>query len=257
MHKAKKNLSQNFLQDEVVLQDLINYVKPASEDSFLEIGPGKGVLTERIIPQVKNLDAVELDKDLMLGLKILEQNVNNFNVHHENILNFNMDLLSQPSELRVLGNLPYNISSAVVLWSFKNIERFTDMHYMFQKEFGQRLFSQPGKKSYGRLSVLTQYMTEVTNLFTIMPESFKPRPSVESIFVKLTPIPGRNINSKIAIKLQEVTRIVFSKRRKMLSKSLKDILGKEDFINLDINPSDRPEDLRVEDFVKISELLIK
>ena len=144
-----------------------------------------------------------------------------------------------------------------MLWSFLNQDKFVDLHYMFQKEFGQRLSSDTGTKSYGRLSVLTQYMAKVSNLFIVNPESFKPAPAVESIFVKLVPIPGRDLNSPIAKKLQEITRIAFSKRRKMLSKSYKDILGKEDFEYLNIESSQRPEDLTVEDFLKISNLLIQ
>jgi 16S rRNA (adenine1518-N6/adenine1519-N6)-dimethyltransferase len=128
---------------------------------------------------------------------------------------------------------------------------------MFQKEFGQRLSSGTRSKGYGRLSVLTQYMTKVLSLFVVNPESFKPVPAVESIFIKLTPIAGRDINSPTAKKLQEITQIAFSKRRKMLSKSYKDILGREDFNYLNIESSQRPEDLTVEEFVRISDFLIE
>ena len=258
MYKAKKNLGQNFLEDKVVLQEIIDSIKPYTEDDFLEIGPGKGSLTELIVGSVNTLNVVELDRDLILGLKLLGHKKGNLTIHNENILDFKIDEISNSKiKLRVIGNLPYNISSSIVLWSFNNQNKFKDMHYMFQKEFGQRLSSGTRSKSYGRLSVLTQYMTKVLSLFVINPESFKPVPAVESIFVKLTPIAGRDINSPTAKKLQEITQIAFSKRRKMLSKSYKDILGKEDFNYLNIESSQRPEDLTVEEFVRISDFLIE
>lgn len=258
MYKAKKKLGQNFLEDKIVLQEIINSIKPQREDDFLEIGPGKGSLTELILGSVNTLNAVELDRDLILGLKLLGQKEGNLTIYNENILDFKINEIPKPkNKLRVIGNLPYNISSSIMLWSFNNQNKFEDMHYMFQKEFGQRLSSGTRSKSYGRLSVLTQYMTKVLSLFVVNPESFKPVPAVESIFVKLTPIPGRDINSPTAKKLQEITQIAFSKRRKMISKSYKDILGKEDFEYLNIESSLRPEDLTVEEFLKISNLLIQ
>ena len=258
MHRAKKNLGQNFLEDRIVLQEIIDSIKPNKKDSFLEIGPGKGSLTELITGCVETLDAVELDRDLILGLRLLAQKEGNLTIHKGDILAFDIEENLKPKKkLRVIGNLPYNISSSIMLWSFLNQDKFVDLHYMFQKEFGQRLSSDTGTKSYGRLSVLTQYMAKVSNLFIVNPESFKPAPAVESIFIKLVPIPGRDLNSPIAKKLQEITRIAFSKRRKMLSKSYKDILGKEDFEYLNIESSQRPEDLTVEDFLKISNLLIQ
>jgi len=258
VYKAKKNLGQNFLEDQSVLQEIIDSIKPQIENDFLEIGPGKGSLTELIMGKVNTLNVVELDRDLILGLKLMAQKVHNLSIHNENILDFKIDeTLNPKKKLRVIGNLPYNISSSIMLWSFRNQNKFEDMHYMFQKEFGERLSSDTKSKSYGRLSVLTQYMTKVSSLFVVSPESFKPAPAVESIFIKLTPIPGRDLNSPVAKKLQEVTQIAFSKRRKMLSKSYKDILGKEDFEYLNIESSLRPEDLTVEEFLKISNLLIK
>ena len=258
MHRAKKNLGQNFLEDRMVLREIIDSIKPNKKDSFLEIGPGKGSLTELITGCVETLDAIELDRDLILGLRLLAQKEGNLTIHKGDILDFDIEQNLKPKKkLRVIGNLPYNISSSIMLWSFLNQHKFVDLHYMFQKEFGQRLSSDTGTKSYGRLSVLTQYMAKVSKLFIVNPESFKPAPAVESIFIKLVPIPGRDLNSPIAKKLQEITRIAFSKRRKMLSKSYKDILGKEDFEYLNIEPSQRPEDLTVEDFLKISNLLIQ
>lgn len=257
VYKAKKNLSQNFLNDQVVLKKIIDFVNPDIGDNFLEIGPGRGSLTKILCPAVGNLDAVELDKDLLPGLRLLEERQDSLKIHNANILDFDLSELTEQNNLRVIGNLPYNISSSIVLWSLKNIDNFQDMHYMFQKEFGQRLFANPKTKSYGRLSILSQYMAQITYLFTIHPESFDPEPSVESVFIKITPIQGRDINSPLAKKLQEITQITFSKRRKMLSKSLKGVLQQRDFLELGIKSSDRPEDLSIEDFIKLSNFLLE
>jgi 16S rRNA (adenine1518-N6/adenine1519-N6)-dimethyltransferase len=257
VYKAKKNLSQNFLNDQVVLKKISDFVNPDLRDNFLEIGPGRGSLTKILCPDVESLDAVELDKDLLSELKRLEESQNSLKIHNANILDFDLSLLTEQNNLRVIGNLPYNISSSIVLWSLEHIDNFQDMHYMFQKEFGQRLFANPKTKSYGRLSILSQFMAQITYLFTIHPESFNPQPSVESVFIKITPIKGRDMNSPLAKKLQEITQITFSKRRKMLSKSLKGILQQRDFLELEIDSSDRPEDLSVEDFIKLSNFLLE
>ena len=143
-----------------------------------------------------------------------------------------------------------------MLWSFQNVPYILDMHYMFQKEFGERLVSSPGKKTYGRLSVLSQYMFESLDLFEISPESFRPKPSVKSIFIKFTPKPKRDVNSLEAIKLQEITQLMFSKRRKKISTSCKSLVSANDFIDLDINPDDRPESLSVKEFLKICKYLL-
>ena len=144
-----------------------------------------------------------------------------------------------------------------MLWSFQNAAQIKDIHYMFQKEFGERLISSPGKKSYGRLSVLSQYMFESLDLFKIDPESFEPKPSVNSIFIRFKPKPKKDVNSLEALKLQEITKLMFSKRRKKISTSCKDFLSSNDLIDLNIDPNNRPESLLVEDFLKITKRLLR
>ena len=131
----------------MVLQEIIDSIKPNKKDSFLEIGPGKGSLTELITGCVETLDAVELDRDLILKLRLLEQKEDNLTIHKGDILDFDIvENLKPKKKLRVIGNLPYNISSSIMLWSFLNQDKFVDLHYMFQKEFGQRLSSDTGTK---------------------------------------------------------------------------------------------------------------
>ena len=254
MIKAKKDLGQNFLVDQVALNKIFELINPKNTDHFLEIGPGKGALTKILSNNAGRLDAVELDKDLLLSLKLI--NSKKLYIHNANILNFKITDILGNEKLRIVGNLPYNISTDIMLWSFNNLSAFKDMHFMFQKEFGERLSAEPNNKSYGRISVLTQYLMELDTTLYLEPESFKPRPSVESVFIRFIPIKDRNFLSPVSIKLQEVTKEVFMHRRKMIGKSLKKILTSEQLEKMDIDLSLRPENISVNDYIRIAEALI-
>ena len=252
-NKPKKSLGQNFLIDPDISNKILDAVKPSIEDNFLEIGAGKGALTKLFLNKVKIINATEIDNDLIKNLKELEISNSNLSLIEENILNIELkEIVKNGTKCRVIGNLPYYLSSEIMLWSFKNAEFIKDMHYMFQREFGERLISRPGKKSYGRLSVLSQYMFKGYSLFKISSESFKPKPSVESIFIKFVPIENKDINSTEAKSLQEITRLLFSKRRKKISTTLKGILSKKELTDLKINPDNRPESLNINDFLKLT-----
>ena len=254
MIKAKKELGQNFLIDEVALNRIIELINPRNEDHFLEIGPGRGALTKRLSDKAKRLDAVELDQDLLLSLKLI--NSNKLFIHIESILNFDVDRIIEYEKIRLVGNLPYNISTEIMLWAFDSLKQLEDMHFMFQKEFGERLSAEPNNKSYGRISVLTQYLTELEKVLYLEPSSFRPKPSVESVFIRFKPKKDRHILSPISIKLQEITKATFMHRRKMIGKSLKNILTTQQIEQLDIDLSLRPENLSVNDYVRIAEQLI-
>ena len=254
MIKAKKELGQNFLIDEVALNRIIELINPKNEDHFLEIGPGRGALTKRLSDKAKRLDAVELDQDLLLSLKLI--NSNKLFIHNESILNFDIDRIIEYEKIRLVGNLPYNISTEIILWAFDSLKQLEDMHFMFQKEFGERLSAEPNNKSYGRISVLTQYLTKLEKVLYLEPSSFRPKPSVESVFIRFKPKKDRHILSPISIKLQEITKATFMHRRKMIGKSLKNILTTQQIEQLDIDLSLRPENLSVNDYVRIAEQLI-
>ena len=254
MPRAKKSLGQNFLIDSNVIDQIIQHVKPDHQDVFLEIGPGKGAISEILIDKSNQVQAVELDDDLLKKLVTLEDR-GNFRVHKGNILEFNPKKIFD-EKIRVIGNLPYNISTPILLWSFKFLDMFTDMHFMFQKEFGDRLFAKNNSKDYGRTSVITQYLTKPKYCFDIDPESFSPKPKVKSVFVKFEPILGRSFDDPIAQMIQKVTRITFQHRRKMIGKSLENLLSKEKLEALDIDLKLRPENLSVKEYIKISESLI-
>ncbi len=254
MIKAKKDLGQNFLIDEVALNKIIEIINPNKKEHFLEIGPGQGALTKFLAKNTRRLDAVELDKDLLLGLRLI--NAEELFIHNENILDFDIRKVLENGKLRIVGNLPYNLSTNIMLWNFQNLNYFKDIHFMFQKEFGVRLSAEPNNKSYGRISVLAQYLTELETVLYLEPESFKPKPKVRSVFTKLIPKKDRKIDSPIGIKLQAVTKEVFQHRRKMVGKSLKKILTPKQLKKMDIDLSLRPENITVEEYIKIAQALI-
>ena len=254
MIKAKKDLGQNFLIDEVALNKIIEIINPNKKEHFLEIGPGQGALTKFLVKNTRRLDAVELDKDLLLGLRLI--NAEELFIHNENILDFDIRKVLENGKLRIVGNLPYNISTDIMLWTFQNLNYFKDIHFMFQKEFGVRLSAEPNNKSYGRISVLAQYLTELETVLYLEPESFKPKPKVRSVFTRFIPKKDRKIDSPIGIKLQAVTKEVFQHRRKMVGKSLKKILTPKQLEKMDIDLSLRPENISVNDYIRIAEALI-
>ena len=254
MIKAKKDLGQNFLIDEVALNKIIEIINPNKKEHFLEIGPGQGALTKFLAKNTRRLDAVELDKDLLLGLRLI--NAEELFIHNENILDFDIRKVLENGKLRIVGNLPYNISTDIMLWTFRNLNYFKDIHFMFQKEFGERLSAEPNNKSYGRISVLAQYLTELETVLYLEPESFKPKPKVRSVFTRFIPKKDRKIDSPIGIKLQAVTKEVFRHRRKMVGKSLKKILTIKQLEKMDIDLSLRPENITVEEYIKIAQALI-
>ena len=220
----------------------------------MEIGPGQGALTKFLAKNTRRLDAVELDKDLLLGLRLI--NTEGLYIHNENILDFDIRKVLENGKLSILGKLPYNISTDIMLWTFQNLNYFKDIHFMFQKEFGERLSAEPNNKSYGRISVLAQYLTELETVLYLEPESFKPKPKVRSVFTRLIPKKDRKIDSPVGIKLQAVTKEVFQHRRKMVGKSLKKILTIKQLEKMDIDLSLRPENITVEEYIKIAQALI-
>ncbi len=258
MIRAKKSLSQNFLTDGLVLNKIIEAINPKQDEHFFEIGAGKGALTELLSGHINCLDSIEIDGSLFKELRKIESKFSNLKFHKGDILKTELKtFIRDKSKLRVVGNLPYNISTKILFWAFENRRFISDIHCMLQREFGERLTSTPGNKSYGRISVLTQYMFRCEDLFKILPNSFTPKPSVESVLIRLRPRSGKDINSVEALKLQEITRIMFTKRRKKISTSCKSLLSQKDLNDLDINPDLRPESLDLKEFLKITEFLLE
>ena len=250
MPRPKKSLGQNFLIDPLVIDRTIQHLNPLPSDNFLEIGPGRGAITQPLLNLVRKLDAVEIDEELVGGLKKFESH-KNFTLHNTSILKFSPKEVPE-EKIRVVGNLPYNLSTSILLWSFGYLNLFLDMHFMFQKEFGERLIAKSNTKNFGRTSVITQYLTKPQYCFSIESDRFSPKPKVDSVFIKIKPIIGRNLDDPIADKLQIITKIAFMHRRKMIGKALQKVISEDKLVELNIDLKSRAENLSVDDYVKIA-----
>ncbi|WP_372878563.1 16S rRNA (adenine(1518)-N(6)/adenine(1519)-N(6))-dimethyltransferase RsmA [Spongiibacter marinus] len=251
-HRARKRFGQNFLHDRGIIQGIVRAVTPRENQRLLEIGPGQGAITAELLASGCQLHVIELDRDLIPILEEKFATRDNFHLHEGDALKFDIAALAGDAPLRVVGNLPYNISTPLIFHLLSAQHRITDMHFMLQKEVVDRLAAQPGSKAYGRLGIMAQYYCEVEALFDVPPESFSPRPKVISSIVRLTPhktlpCPADDVNV-----LQRVLREAFTMRRKTLRNNLKNTLNDEQLQALGLNPGARPETLQLADFVAIA-----
>ena len=252
-HRARKRFGQNFLTDHGIINRIARSIRPKPDDHLVEIGPGQGALTEELLIAGARLDAIELDRDLVPILQGKFSQLEHFHLHQGDALNFDFASLQQSNEqLRVVGNLPYNISTPLIFHLLSHQHLIKDMHFMLQLEVVERMAAQPKGKNYGRLGVMCQYYCQVDMLFEVPPESFDPRPKVQSAIVRLSPHktlphPAKNID-----KLDTILRTAFTMRRKTLRNSLKQLFNEQQLQDLGINPAARPETLSLEDFVRMS-----
>ena len=249
--KPKKFFGQNFLSDFQLIEELIEEINIQQIDHLLEIGPGKGAMTSLLLEKCESLTAIEIDKDLIRFLKKAYGDRKNFNLIEKDIL------LYDPKELvrvnKLIGNIPYNISTPIIEWIIDNKSSFDEIFLMLQKEFGERCVAQPNTKSYGRLSIFVQCFFDVTVIREVDKSSFTPSPKVQSIFLKLIPkVSDKTPNSILMKNLSILTREAFSKRRKLITNSLKSFFTEEDLVNLGIERKSRPENLSVETYIKLA-----
>jgi 16S rRNA (adenine1518-N6/adenine1519-N6)-dimethyltransferase len=251
-HIAKKKFGQNFLKDAAIIHGIIQSINPLPSDLLIEIGPGLGALTKPLLEKTNRLLAIELDRDIV-GWIENEYSKKNITVFNEDVLNFNFNQFDQ--KIRIVGNLPYNISTPILFKCIDNILIIKDLHFMLQKEVVDRMIAIPSSSEYGRLSVMLQYYFAMEHLLDVPKESFEPEPKVESSFVRLIPYEQYPF---IANNIEQFARIVkeaFSQRRKTIRNTLKSFITENDFEKIGINPQLRAENLSVSDFVKISNYL--
>ncbi len=245
----RKSLGQHFLHDRNIIEKIIAAIQPRSDDHFVEIGPGRGAMTLPLLPLVAQLDAIEIDRRLASALTGRPA----LTVHTANALKFDFTAVSSlPSSLRLIGNLPYNISTPLLFHILEQACLFQDIHVMLQKEVVQRMTAGPGSRTYGRLSVAIQARCRTSELFTIKPGSFLPPPKVDSAFVRL--IPDASIMADVKSE-QDFNRIVaaaFSMRRKKLSNCLKGALTPEEIRATGTDPGARAEMLDVDSFIRLA-----
>lgn len=253
----RKRFGQNFLQDQTVIQNIITAIDPKPADLLVEIGPGRGALTFPLLEIADHLQVIELDRDLAAILTQSVEPAEKLTVYSEDALKFDFTRLCQRSDqkMRIIGNLPYNISTPLLFHLLKFAPIIEDMHFMLQKEVVDRLTAHPNSKEYGRLSIMIQYQCEVTYLLTVPPSAFKPQPKVQSAVVQLKPYSTPPFPCKDLALLKSVTTTAFNQRRKTLSNALKPYLKAEDFLTLDLDPKGRAEELSVAEFVRITNFI--
>ena len=253
MHYARKRFGQNFLHDHHVIDRIIDVIDAGPGQHFVEIGPGKGALTRPLLQALGVMDTVELDRNLVPLLLKTCGHLGDLRIHQGDALRFDYCALVRGDEkLRIVGNLPYNISTPLIFHLLDQARCIQDMHFMLQKEVVERLAAQPGNKSYGRLSVMTQYRCRVDKLFTVRPGSFQPVPKVDSAIVRLCPYPRVPGNADT---LSQVVTSAFATRRKTLRNNLKGLLSEEQMRAAGIDPGLRAEMLSLDDFVRLSNQL--
>jgi 16S rRNA (adenine1518-N6/adenine1519-N6)-dimethyltransferase len=247
---AKKHFGQNFLVDDTIIQAILSSLNALPNQNFIEIGPGKGALTKPMLANDLNLSVIEIDRDLIATLEQLKNKHPKFTVYCQDALNFDFNR-NGDKYWRVIGNLPYNISSPLLLHCFTEINSILDMHFMLQNEVVDRLCAQPNSKAYGRLSVITQYYCTVEKLFEVSPSCFSPQPKVTSAFFRLSPKPKR---IELEIKnLELVTQLAFGQRRKTLRNSLAKLFSAEQLTKLNIDATRRAETLSLEEFCLLAQ----
>ena len=251
-HKARKRFGQNFLIDQQVIGQIVTAINPSSDDNLIEIGPGMAAITEHLVKLCPSMTLVELDRDLIEFLKRKLIDYPSISIINGDALKTNFGEFYQGEKLRLVGNLPYNISTPLLFHLLDTKEYIRDMHFMLQREVVDRLSASPGEKSYGRLSVMIQYHCRVMPLIPVPPSSFNPAPKVQSAVVRLTPYdepPHKAENPEL---LSKIVSLCFQQRRKTLKNCLNSYAQ---YILSDTNTVDltkRPEQLSVAEFVDLS-----
>lgn len=256
-HKARKRFGQNFLQDQGVIRRIIRGISPRPSDHMVEIGPGLGALTQEVLDEAGALDAIELDRDLLPILRTKFFSFEDkFRIFEADAMKFDFASLQQDDRpLRIIGNLPYNISTQLIFHLLQHTTCVQDMHFMLQKEVVDRLAAKPGDKLYGRLGIMAQYYCEVEPLFIVPPEAFDPIPKVDSAIVRLTPYQTKPNVAKDLSTLEQIVKTSFSMRRKTLRNNLKGIVEAAELEQLEIDPTRRPETLSLSDFITIADFI--
>ncbi len=255
-HRARKRFGQNFLHDAGVIDRILRAINAKAGEHLLEIGPGQGALTEGLLGSGAQLDVVELDKDLVPILQHKFADRGNCRLHQGDALKFDFNQLGvPPRRLKVVGNLPYNISTPLIFHLLSHAGLIRDMHFMLQKEVVERMAAGPGGGDWGRLSIMVQYHCRVEHLFNVGPGAFNPPPKVDSAIVRLVPHEVLPHPAKDAKLLEQVVREAFNQRRKTLRNTMKGLLDSAAIEAAGVDGSLRPEQLDLAAFVRLADQL--
>lgn len=249
-HRARKRFGQHFLTDPGVIDAILRAVHATKDDVLVEIGPGQGAITAALAASAGELHAIELDRDLARRLRHQYEGNSRVTIHEADALSF--DYASLGDRLRIVGNLPYNISTPLLFNLLEFRDRILDMHFMLQKEVVDRMAAGPGSKTYGRLSIMLGCHLSIESLFDVDKASFDPPPKVQSAVVRLDPLPPNTYNINDQRLLSEIVTAAFMKRRKTIRNSLKDHAEAADFEAVGIDSGLRPEQIGIDKYVELS-----
>ena len=253
-HKARKRFGQNFLQDTRIINDIVEAVRPQPDDVVIEIGPGLAAITEPLARNLKQLHVVEIDRDIIARLKRLPF-ASKLVIHEGDVLQ--LDFRTIPGMKKIVGNLPYNISTPLLFELVEVADEVVDMHFMLQKEVVERMVAEPKTNDYGRLSVVLQYYFEMEKILDVPPESFDPAPKVDSAVIRMIPNAGRIGVADDFAQLSRLLQYAFQQRRKTLRNNLKRWVSEEDFAAVGIEPTLRAEHVAPEQYVQLSNHLLR
>lgn len=252
MHRAKKHLGQNFLHDRGVVDMIVLAIDPRPGDRIVEIGPGQGALTFPLLDRHGALTAIEFDRDLLRPLADAARSHGDLTLIAADVLGVDFSTLAGGGQIRLVGNLPYNLSSPILFHALDHAAAVRDMHFMLQKEVVERMAAGPGSKVYGRLSVMLQAYCTVTPLFTVPPGAFRPAPKVDSAIVRLVPRAVDTIGINDPRRFADVVRAAFGQRRKTLRNALDGVVDSTTLVAADVRSELRAEQLAVADFIRLA-----
>jgi 16S rRNA (adenine1518-N6/adenine1519-N6)-dimethyltransferase len=251
---AKKHLGQNFLHERGVIDKIVLAIDPQPGDRIVEVGPGQGALTFPLLDRHGALTAIEFDRDLLVPLAAAAQAHGELTLLNADVLDVDFSALAAGARIRLVGNLPYNLSSPILFHALDHAAAIHDMHFMLQKEVVERMAAAPGSKVYGRLSVMLQAYCAVTPLFKVPPGAFRPAPKVDSAVVRLLPRQPSEIGIDDPARFAQVVRAAFGQRRKTLRNALSGVADAAMIEAAGLRPDARAEQLSVADFIRLANL---
>jgi 16S rRNA (adenine1518-N6/adenine1519-N6)-dimethyltransferase len=248
--RPKKRFGQHFLTDRHYLGRIVGTIDPKPGDALVEIGPGSGLMTAELAPRVERLHVIEIDRELAAALRTAFA-PDRVTVHEADVLEF--DFTALPSPLRVVGNLPYNVSSPILFRMVEIAERLADCVFMLQKEVVDRMVAEPGTADYGRLSVMLQYRFAIAMAFKVPPGAFTPAPKVDSAVVRMAPLSADRLRARDEQRFAGIVAAAFGQRRKTLRNATRSLVPEEAFVRAGIDPGRRGETLSVAEFAALSD----
>ena len=257
MPRPRKRFGQHFLHDRNIIDKIIRAIDPQDGDRLIEVGPGRGALTFPLLEKCKRLTVIELDRDLIPLLQRKATEGGELEVINADILRFDLGSFSDTGPFRIVGNLPYNISTPLMFHLLNSISLIQDMHFMVQKEVAKRIVATASKPNYGRLSVMIQYHCQCEYLFDVAPGCFTPAPRVDSAVIRMTPHPHPVAKVDDFQLFSEIVQSAFSQRRKAITNSLKSIVTTETIENCGIDARMRAENLSLQDYANLTRAVLK